>query len=250
MPEEKMDRGPRSPGYPACDLKTAIDHAAKLKEYSPARKPIPIDSALKVLGYAPRSGGGMQLIASIKKYGLVEDSGSRDTRSVRLSDIAQQILSDIRPISPARDALLRKAALLPKINAEIRDRWPHGLPDESTIHSWLAAEKEFNEKAIRGFLNDLRATFEYAKLDSEPDQPNDDPGNTDAGSASDMIQATKEQTTSPSQPGAFPLPVLMGDGSFRVVYIPSMTEVAFDFFKKALDTYKGAIVRQDQPGKE
>jgi hypothetical protein len=166
--ESVAGRGLRSPGYPACTLKVAIEKARTLKDYQPARKPIPIDSALKALGYSVGSGAGMQMIASLKKFGLVEDAGSLDQRTVRVSDLAWKIIGDVRPQSPDRDKATAEAALSPKIHAEIRERWPHGLPDDATIGHWLTMEKAFNEKSVAGFLKDLRQTFEYAKLDLEP----------------------------------------------------------------------------------
>ncbi len=40
-----------------------------------------------------------------------------------------------------------------------------------------------------------------------------------------------------------PLPLLMPDGAIRVVAIPRMDAMTFQFFKQQLEAYKGAIVR-------
>lgn len=165
--DQAAGRGLRSPGYPACPIETAIEKVRTLKDYMPSRKPVPIDSAVKALGYSVGSGAGMQMIASLKKFGLVEDSGSLDQRTVRVSDLAWKIIGDIRPQSAEREKAIAEAALSPKIHGEIRERWPHGLPDDAHIGHWLRMEKAFNEKSVPGFLKDLRCTWEYAKLDSE-----------------------------------------------------------------------------------
>ena len=161
-------RGLRSPGYPAVTLEKALERARLLKDYSPGRKAIPVDTALAQWKYSPGSGAGLQLLASLKKLGLLTDSGKKDQRVVQLTNLAWKVLTDPRPDSKERRAAIKKAATEPTIHREILDRWPHGLPDDTTMHVWLVQEKAFNEKAVKGFLSKLRATFEYAKLDSEP----------------------------------------------------------------------------------
>ncbi len=55
---------------------------------------------------------------------------------------------------------------------------------------------------------------------------------------------SKEDTLTPPPSGAFPLPVLMDDGSFLVVSIPQMSEAAFKLFKEHLEAYKNGFVRR------
>lgn len=172
-------RGPRSPGYPAVTLDKALERARLLKDYSPGRKPIPVYTALAQWKYSPGSGAGLQLLASLKKFGLLTDSGKKDRRVVQLTDLAWNILTDPRPDSRDRLASIQKAAIEPTIHREILDRWPHGLPDDTTMYVWLVQEKAFNEGAVKGLMSQLRATFEYAKLDSELHTGNNNGDNTD-----------------------------------------------------------------------
>lgn len=65
--------------------------------------------------------------------------------------------------------------------------------------------------------------------------------------------ATKESMTPPPNPDFVPdrgdtlaLPVLDG-GKVSIVHIPKMTDTAFEFFKKLLETYKPAIVARANP---
>lgn len=41
---------------------------------------------------------------------------------------------------------------------------------------------------------------------------------------------------------AFPMPVMMDDGSFVVVEVPRMTDTEFEFFRGQLDVYRRGIV--------
>lgn len=167
--KSKSKRGLRSPGYPAIDIEAAIDRARLLKEYAPNRKPIPVDTALAQWKYSPGSGAGLQQLASLKKFGLLEDRGSKDQRTVVVTDLAWKILTDPRPESVERKKSIREAALMPRLHAEMRDRWPHGLPADSAVQVWLVQEKMFNEKAVKNFLSQIRSTFEYAELDNTPE---------------------------------------------------------------------------------
>ena len=297
----KPNRGLRSPGYPVIDLETAIQRVLKLKEYAPNRKPIPVDTALAQWSYKPKSGAGLQVLASVKKYGLIEDSGQKDQRTVKVTNLAWKILTDPRPESPSRCQAIRQAAMAPVIHQDMRERWPHGLPDDTTVHVWLVQDKKFNEKYVKRFLTQIKATFEYAKLDSEPDVLDDDgqdgdqpvkPGDwvqwTSGGVA--RFKEAKEVTTlsddglyafvkgertgmlveeltleqppmsatladrkvpppNPNyrdevtkQPDDLPLPLMMHDGTIRVVHIPRMDESSFEFLKTQLEAYRTAIV--------
>lgn len=160
----KRERGPRSPSYPAIDLAEAIGKARQL--YSHAnRRPLPVDSAIAQWGYSSGSGTGLQRLAALKKFGLLEDEGNKDQRVVKLTPLALEIVLDDRPTSAEREQAIATAAKTPTIHAEILDRWPHGLPDDNHIKVWLLKDKNFNEASVPGFIAQLRATFAFAKLD-------------------------------------------------------------------------------------
>jgi|GEM_PF-6783430 len=170
---EPRKRGIRSPGYPVIDLRSALNRARQLKEYAPNRKPIPIDSALRHWGFGPKSGTGFQQLASVKKFDLILDQGSKDQRTVQLTDLAWKILTDPRDDSEPKQAALREAALAPAIHKKIHDRYPNGLPDDTNTTVWLVQEEKYNEKAVPLLLKQVRATFEFAQLDSAPATGND-----------------------------------------------------------------------------
>ncbi|MCA9293091.1 MAG: hypothetical protein KDA20_04680 [Phycisphaerales bacterium] len=251
------ERGIRSPGYPAIDLKSAIDRARTLKEYAPNRKPIPVDQALQQWGYTAKSGAGHQQLASVKKFGLIDDAGSKDQRTVRLTELAWRILTDPREESPERDAAVLKAALEPKIHAEMRERWPHGLPQDTTIQVWLVQEKNFNERAVKPFLSQVRATFDYARVnESVPleggtggdieDAPHGAPasGPTQPSVPGRKVPAVTMEPKPEVRADDLPLPLVMKDKTIRVVHIPRMDSNTFEFFKKMLDQYKEAITQE------
>jgi hypothetical protein len=162
----------RSPGYPAIGLEEALRRALQLYDRE-KRHLAPVSTILDHWGYKPGSGGGMVVVAALKKYGLLEDEGSGSSRKARLTDFAIRILLDDREDSSHRRALLREAALKPTIHAHLWEEYGGSLPSDSTIRYKLLTERLFTDSAVRDFLPQFRATLAFARLD-EPQDGNAD----------------------------------------------------------------------------
>ncbi|MEN3367920.1 MAG: hypothetical protein V7609_63 [Verrucomicrobiota bacterium] len=232
----------RSPAYPAVSLASAIDLARKL--WTAQRKhEAHIDSALKSLGYGARSGTALRAISALNQYGLIDESGAKDGRKIRLSELAQDIL--LRHESDQeRVNALKKAAVLPTIHNALWERYGGQLPDDSLISPFLTREKNFNEAVVDTLLENYRATLEFAKLDKlGEDSPHDNradtrakrrtrgflPENADAESEADEMTLDQE------------LPILVGDN--RVARIPfPMTEDDFDLLLGTLNLWKKKLL--------
>jgi hypothetical protein len=153
----------RSPSYPAINLKAAVDRAQTFYMYE-KRAEASVSVAAQHWGYKVSSSGGRQVLAALISYGLMEDRGSNEQRYVRLTDLAFQILLDERPDSVERVDALRRAALLPKIHAELFAHWPDGLPSTPNLRHYLLVAKKFNDNAVDDFIKELRITAEFAKI--------------------------------------------------------------------------------------
>lgn len=193
----------RSPSYPAIDLKTAIDRARTFYQHE-KRSAASVLVASKHWGYSFSSSGGKQALAALISYGLMEDKGSGDRRHVNLTDLAFRILLDERPESSERDEALRRAALMPKIHAELFGKWPDGLPSNPNLRHYLLIEKKFNENAVDDFIRQLRATAEFAKIYSQPASSNsavaeEDNDSINVGSAGPAPELSSQFSASPAQ---------------------------------------------------
>jgi hypothetical protein len=158
----------RSPSYPAIDLKSAIDRAQVFYMHE-KRSESSVSVAAQHWGYSIASSGGKQVLAALIAYGLMEDKGSADQRRVKLTDLALRILLDEREDSSERDEALRRAALMPKIHAELFAKWPNELPSNPNLRHYLLIEKKFNENAVDDFIKELRITADFAKLYTQYD---------------------------------------------------------------------------------
>ena len=230
-------RQARSPAYPAVPLPTAIESARKLWD-AQRKQEAHIDSALKAMGYSARSGAALRAIAALGHYGLIDVSGGKGDRKIRLSEQAQDILH-LAETDDRRRKSLKTAALTPKIYAALWERYGANLPDDGAISPFLIRDKGYNDAVVDNLIANYRETLEFAKLDKleETNPEHEHPaskGETDdarhnGGSASSMTPASQE------------LPILVGDN--RIARIPfPMTEDDFDLLIGTLNLWKKKLL--------
>lgn len=103
----------RSPNYPAHPLTESVEHVTRLYA-AEKRALVPYESVAKALGYTSLSGRARVKIATLRKYGLVDEASSR----VRVSDLAMRILF---PRSDAdKQAAIDEAGWRPELFRELR----------------------------------------------------------------------------------------------------------------------------------
>lgn len=160
-----MARRIRSPQYPFIDLKGAIAKTQQFYEQE-NRNQANVSVAARHWGYAPKSSGVAQTVAALVAFGLMQDSGSGDTRTVEVTPLARKILLDTREESTDRAKALQEAALKPSIHEQLIEKYPDGLPsDENLRHELLLNwNPAFNDKVVDGFIRRLRSTLEFAGL--------------------------------------------------------------------------------------
>lgn len=163
----------RSPAYPFVSLKKAIERAGEFYEKE-HRHAAPITSAAKHWGYGEKSSGGIQTISALKQFGLLGDDGSGNARSVKLTDAALAILLDEVKDSPERAAAVKRAALRPKLYADMFAQWGVQLPSDETIRTFLRRDKGFNDDVLTGVIKNYKETLHYAKLSSSDTIPQSD----------------------------------------------------------------------------
>jgi hypothetical protein len=135
----------RSPRFPFIPLERALERARQFYEEE-KRGVAPFTRIVMHWGYTDTSSGGLQTISALKAYGLLEEmGGAAKARQFKLSDLALRILLDQRPDSSDKLMFMRTAALAPAISAEIHEKWPDGLPSDSTLNHFLVLERRFNE---------------------------------------------------------------------------------------------------------
>lgn len=167
--EDFENRRQRAPSFPFISLKRAVD---RVRDFNVQfdRYAVMVSEAVKAWGYEPKSSGGLQTIAALKAFGLMEDAGSGEARKVKLSELALRILHDERP--GARERAIKDAALRPRLISDLWNHWGvRRLPDSACV-SELTFERAFPPEAARKFLSIYDETIGFARLgevDSAPE---------------------------------------------------------------------------------
>jgi hypothetical protein len=167
--------------FPFIPLPKALDRARELYRVANIHE-VPIGTAVtKAWGYAEKSSGGVQTVAALKAFGLIDDLGSGSSRRVKLSDAALRILRDPRDISPEREQLVRQAALRPAIHREVVEKY-QGLPQsDEAFKAYLMFDRKFRDDAVGEFMREFAATMAFAKIgasDTILERPEPETGDT------------------------------------------------------------------------
>lgn len=152
----------RSPNYPTVNLQTAVGYTRTL--YETAQKhPYPLADAYTLWGTKTTSSKSNQLLGALRAFGLVTKDGTGAAATVSVTDSAQRII--LR--HPDAPRLLRQAALAPAIHSTLYEEMCQaGIPPEKTLEHYLVIDHDppFNPKTVGSFLEEFKATLEFAQL--------------------------------------------------------------------------------------
>jgi hypothetical protein len=183
----------RSPNYPAVGLSESLERVRRLWT-NEKRTPVDYEVAAMAIGYSGVSGPSRSMLASMKKYGLVDS----DDKTVRVSDLALQILHPAN--HEERIAALQLAALSPDLFRQLFET----LKDASdgALKSHLITRLGFSEVGANQVIKAYRDTVVVAKLDQPLDYPRDgevgmDPSDSTSGSGVSFqpVQETSGQAS-------------------------------------------------------
>jgi len=235
----------RSPGYPYINLEDAIARAKKFHEHE-SRSSANYVVALRHWGYGKKSSVGRQVLAAVKAFGLFEDEGAGELRRVKLTGRALLILLDDHPNSADRIEALQEAALAPKIHQIIWENEGERLPSDVNLRHYLLFDHDppFNENTVGQFIQEFRATLEFASLLESGNIP---PENGDT--EEDLMKQSQTRTPTPPAPpkpppGTQDYPVPLGvdeNGQLQFAYVQfagAITKVEIETIREALDELK------------
>jgi hypothetical protein len=151
----------RSPQFPFIPLGKAVDRAREFESQYGKHDARPA-LAVKHWGYAEKSSGGIQTVAALLAFGLMEGAGSSQDRRIKMSELGMCVLKETRGDKQAE--ALKKAALRPKVMHELFEIWGPKRPPDPECISTLHLDKAFTEEAARRFLHVFDATISYAGL--------------------------------------------------------------------------------------
>jgi hypothetical protein len=228
----------RSPSYPAIDLKTALDKAQVIRQRE-GRHPAPVKTIIGHFGYGPKSSAGQLAFAALKKYGLLDESISGQTRMAKLSELALRILLDPREDSLERWSAIREAAKRPVIHAELLAKYGTDLPSDENLKAYLLLERKFGENAVEDFIGQYKRTISFARLGDDAtfsgeNQEQEHPMETPA-----QERGSRAMPTPPARTDVRRLSMPMSRGRTLVIEAPvPMSEAEVEALEATLKAWK------------
>lgn len=185
---EDSEKRFRSPQFPFIPLEKCVARAKEFEAVYGQNAGRPMNVA-KTWNYSEKSSGGIQTIAALSAFGLLEDEGIADARKLKLSALAMTILKDKRPGNA--EAALKTAALRPRVINELWTEWGANRPPDHECLSILHLDKKFAEDAAGRLLKIYDATISYANLagtdkKSDNEGTDDEAGNEFNGEGKDL----------------------------------------------------------------
>lgn len=242
----------RSPKYPFINLEAALSRAEVLRNKE-GFSFVPATVAAQHWGYAEKSSGGLQTIATLISYGLLEDQGSGKERKVKLTELSRNILLDKRPESIEREHAIRQAALNPKLFAELwSTNTDNILPSDENLHHLLVFQLDFNEKSVPDVIRKFKETVTFAKLSESSVNSDDDFSNEHGNKAGVDFSGDEKHTKPPKRerpPGMNEDISTIGDSHAVLQWPNRLTQEDYDEFEIWLDLMKRkakrAIIKDD-----
>jgi hypothetical protein len=153
----------RSPSYPSIPLSEAIEKARII--YTADKG---VAGTMEIIAghleSSPKSSGFIQAIASMVRYGLLDEVEGKPRR-LRVSKTAVDILllpeTDVKRI-----AALKSAAILPRPFAELWEQYGTNLPSDQNLVHTLVTERQFRQNTAEDLIKQYKKTIEFAKLTS------------------------------------------------------------------------------------
>ena len=178
VPDQNLN-GNRARGFPTIALDEAVDRVKKLY-VAEDKHAVTNDVAAGHWGYSATSSSSRSTLATLKKFGLLEEVGGGTSGKVRISRLALDvILHDDDEHRQERLKALRTAALMPPIHATLWEKWGPRLPSDGSMRSHLIRELGFNEATAAAFIKEFKRTISCARLDQADQADVEVPGDED-----------------------------------------------------------------------
>lgn len=143
----------RSPNYPQISLPEAIQQIEKIQKKE-GRNAATDEVLVKLMGYGGLNGSSMAVLSGVRKYGLLEKVGEKESK---VSPLAMSILF---PHDQAEKAeAIREAAGKPTLFAEISEKWPQQPPSDENLTAYLV-RNGFSQSTVGNVIRCYRETME------------------------------------------------------------------------------------------
>jgi len=249
----------RSPNYPSIDLKTAVAKLTPLFN-GMKRHSVGVETAVQLMEYKYTSSSGKLALGAMRSYGFFENERSQTDSLVKLSTRALDIAVDYEEGSEEWWVAVKKAALSPKIHADLWNRYGTQLPPDTELRRYLIRELKFNDNAVGPLIAEYKTTIEFAKLsdsdtieDADREEDEDDHAGGLQFDLGNLMgyqpQPPAPQKKDPPKPKDGPtmrdLPITLPSLAVAVLRVPvPMSEADFMALSTMLTAFKPSLVNK------
>ena len=137
--------------------------------------------ALSHWGYEPSGANGMRAIAALKQYGLLIEERADGEHTLKLSELAIDVLIPEEEGGEEHKNYLRAAAKTPPLFELFWEQYGEsGLPSDRNLERFLIKERGFNPSAVPDVIRIFKDTVDFSGLEFGTTIPasksSDDPG--------------------------------------------------------------------------
>ncbi|MDB5678472.1 hypothetical protein [Sphingomonas bacterium] len=179
--------------FPFINLTKSLERARAIYENDKGGKGLKMPVAFSAWGYSDKSSGGFQTVAALKSYGLLEDEGANDDRSVKLTTDARQYFQT--EIEEDQERLRAKFAGRPPLMAHLLDHWERGTVADPVARTHLKTGIGLNEQSARSALgiykDNLSFVIDKGSAKATEVEPNRDEVRKDGGGDSGSVISPK-----------------------------------------------------------
>jgi hypothetical protein len=220
VPAVKTKKKPNSPKAPGTSLRSAVNEVTKIYErYSHGS--FSRGEMASALGMSANSGAFLGKAATLKEYGLIDETGG----SARVSDLFKAMYQ-----APAGSAELKRNALqavkTPAVFARLLTQFSQKVPDVAALALRLETQERFNRDRAGAVANAFRTSMtEYGLIDGNGNVLPVRDGPVDARADADEEADDDADVADPKMPalptiGMFRMEVPLGTGRKAVLALP------------------------------
>lgn len=145
--------------FPFINLAKALERGQAIFDNDKGGKGLKMPVAFAAWQYSDKSSGGFQTVGALKMYGILEDEGSKDDRSVKLSREARHYY--LTEIPDERRKLQAEFAARPNLMRHLLEQWDAGTVDDAVARSYLKTMIGLNDQSARSALGVYKDNLQF-----------------------------------------------------------------------------------------
>lgn len=211
--------------------------------------------AYNTIDLNPNSSTTNRIMSSLLDYGVMEDEGVKEDKTVRITGLGIQLIKENRESKVME--LRRRIVLNDEMMSMVFEKFKQSLPREETMMSVLILDLGFTDRAAVRFIKVIRENYAYADLENY--NPLAENSNTKPPESELPFNEPEPEKETPKDPQGkkddlgdkekqlmeFPIPV-NGGKQFAYIMLPTiLTQKDAEIIQNAAKMYSEYFVKEN-----